>query len=58
MYSVCRNSFSKKNLTTFISNLLNGKEHLNNLPDGIKIKKVDKWDGKDYIPPKEEPEDL
>ena len=58
MYSVCRNSFSKKNLTTFISNLLNGKEHLNNLPDGIKIKKVDKWDGKDYIPSKEKSEEL
>ena len=58
MYSVCRSSFSKDNLNTFISNLLNGKEHLSKLPDGIKIKKVDKWDGKDYVPPKEDPEDL
>ena len=54
MYSICRSSFSKENLVDFVSNLLNGKEHLSKLPDGIKIKKVDKWDGKDYVPPKEE----
>ncbi len=54
MYSVCRSSFNKDNLANFISNLLLGKEHLNKLPDGIKIKKVDAWDGKDYVPPKEE----
>ena len=54
MYSICRSSFSKENLVSFVSNLLNGKEHLSKLPDGIKIKKVDKWDGKDYVPPKEE----
>ena len=54
MYSICRSSFSKENLVSFVSNLLNGKEHLNKLPDGIKIKKVDQWDGKDYVPPKEE----
>ncbi len=58
MYSICRSSFSKENLVSFVSNLLNGKEHLSKLPDGIKIKKVDKWDGKDYVPPKEEPDDL
>ncbi len=58
MYSICRSSFSKENLVSFISNLLNGKEHLSKLPDGIKIKKVDKWDGKDYVPPKEEDDDL
>ncbi len=54
MYSVCRSSFNKENLANFISNLLLGKEHLNKLPEGIKIKKVDAWDGKDYVPPKEE----
>jgi len=54
MYSICRSSFSKENLVSFVSNLLNGKEHLSKLPDGIKIKKVDKWDGKDYVPPKED----
>jgi len=58
MYSICRSSFSKENLVSFVSNLLNGKEHLSKLPDGIKIKKVDKWDGKDYGPPKEEDDDL
>ena len=58
MYSICRSSFSKENLVSFVSNLLNGKEHLSKLPDGIKIKKVDKWDGKDYVPPKEEDDDL
>ena len=57
MYSICRSSFSKENIVSFVSNLLNGKEHLSKLPDGIKIKKVDKWDGKDYVPPKEESED-
>ena len=58
MYSICRSSFSKENLVDFISNLLNGKEHLSKLPEGIKIKKVDKWDGKDYVPPKEDDDDL
>ena len=58
MFSVCRSSFSKDNLVSFVSNLLNGKEHLSKLPDGIKIKKVDKWDGKDYVAPKEEPDEL
>ena len=57
MYSVCRSAFSKENLVGFVSNLLNGKEHLSKLPDGIKVKKVDKWDGKDYVPPKEENDD-
>ena len=58
MYSICRMSFSKDNLVNFVSNLLNGKEHLSKLPDGIKIKKVEKWDGKDYVPPKEDSDDL
>ena len=58
MYSVCRSSFSKENLQDFVSNLLNGKEHLSKLPEGIKIKKVDKWDGNDYVPPKEDDDDL
>ena len=57
MYSVCRSSFTKENLVNFVSNLLNGKEHLSKLPDGIKVKKVDKWDGKDYVPPKEDNDD-
>ena len=54
MFSICRSSFSKENLVDFVSSLLIGKEHLSKLPDGIKIKKVDKWDGKDYVPPKED----
>ena len=57
MYSICRSSFSKENIVDYISNLLFGKEHLSKLPEGIKIKKVDKWDGKDYVPPKEEDDD-
>ena len=58
MYSICRSSFSKENSQDFVSNLLNGKEHLSKLPEGIKIKKVDKWDGNDYVPPKEDDDDL
>ena len=58
MYSICRSSFSKENLVDFVSNLLNGREHLSKLPEGIKIKKVDKWDGNDYVPPKEDDDDL
>ena len=58
MYSISKSSFSKENLVSFVSNLLNGKELLSKLPDGIKIKKVDKWDGKDYVPPKEDSDDL
>ena len=58
MFSICRSSFSKENLSDFVSSLLNGKEHLSKLPEGIKIKKVDKWDGNDYVPPKEDNDDL
>ena len=54
MYSVCRSSFNKDNLVNYLSNLLLGKEPLNKLPDGIKISKVNEWDKKDYVPPKEE----
>ena len=54
MYSICRSSFSKENLVDFVSRLLNGKEHLSKLPEGIKIKKVEAWDKKDYVPPKED----
>ena len=58
MFSICRSSFSKENLADFVSSLLNGKEHLSKLPEGIKIKKVEKWDGNDYVPPKEDSDDL
>ena len=58
MYSICRSSFSAEHLINFVSNLLNGKEHLSKLPEDIKIKTVEKWDGNDYVPPKEDPEDL
>ena len=54
MYSVCRSSFNKENLVSFVSNLLLGKEPLSKLPDGIKVSKVTEWDKKDYVPPKED----
>ena len=56
-YSICRKAFSKDNLVEFINGLLLGKEPLMNLPEFKEFKKVDKWDGKDYIPPKTEKSD-
>ena len=56
-YSICRKAFSKDNLVEFINGLLLGKDPLMNLPEFKEFKKVDKWDGKDYIPPKTEKSD-
>jgi hypothetical protein len=56
-YSICRKAFSKDNLVEFINGLLLGKEPLMNLPEFKEFKKVDKWDGKDYVPPKTEKSD-
>jgi hypothetical protein len=58
IFSFGRSSFSKDNLISFVSNLLNGKENLSKLSEGNKNKKVDKWDGKNNIAHKEEPQNL
>ena len=57
LFATCRSSFNEENLKEFYHNLLAGKEHLSKLPDGIKVKNVEKWDGKDYVK-KEEKEEL
>ena len=52
-----RSSFSSKNVNEFVSNLLIGKGGLESLASEIKVKKADKWDGKDAQPYVEEPYD-
>lgn len=50
-YAVMRSSFSKANLSEFLTKLLNGKQVLDNLPANLpKLPKVDEWDGKDAKP--------
>jgi hypothetical protein len=56
MIATMRSSFSAKNLNEFSSDLLIGKGGLETLTSQIKVKKVDKWDGKDA--PVIEEEDL
>lgn len=45
-----KGGFSDTGINEFISNLLIGKGGLENLRDEFKVKKVDKWDGKDAAP--------
>ena len=47
MIATMRSSFSSKNLNEWLSDLLIGRGGLENLSSPIKIKKTDKWDGKD-----------
>jgi hypothetical protein len=57
MIATMRSSFSSKNVNEFVSNLLIGKGGLESLASEIKVKKADKWDGKDAQPYVEEPYD-
>jgi len=45
-----KGGYSDKGISEFIGNLLIGKGGLEALKDDIKIKKADKWDGKDAAP--------
>ena len=45
-----RSSFSADNLNGFLSDLLIGKGGLQQLAGDFKIKKAEKWDGKDAAP--------
>ena len=49
-----RSSFSEENVNNFVNDLLIGKGQLSSLTRGIKINKVDLWDGKDAAPFEEE----
>ncbi|MCQ2817503.1 MAG: thioredoxin domain-containing protein [archaeon] len=57
-YAVCRRAFSAENLKDFIVNIFLGKEPLSNLPELKKLKPVEKWNGKDYVPEKQPSDDL
>jgi protein disulfide-isomerase A6 len=46
-FATLRATFEKKNIDSFISGLLSGKERLSNLPQVPKLKEVNKWDGRD-----------
>lgn len=47
MIATMRGSFSKDNVSQFLQDLLVGKGGLSKLDKEFKVKKVDKWDGKD-----------
>ena len=53
MTATMRGSFSTNNLNDFLSDLLIGRGGLTNLAGEFKLKKAEKWDGKD-APPLEE----
>lgn len=57
-FAVCRRAFSAENLKDFIMNIFLGKEPLTNLPQIKPLKKVEKWNGKDYVPEKPANDDL
>lgn len=42
-----RMSFSQDNINQFLSDILIGRERLQDLQGEFKVQKVDKWDGKD-----------
>ena len=50
MTATMRSSFSADNLNGFLSDLLIGKGGLQQLAGDFKIKKAEKWDGKDAAP--------
>jgi len=50
MIATMKGGYSEKGISEFISNLLIGKGGLETLKSEIKIKKADKWDGKDAAP--------
>jgi hypothetical protein len=54
MIAIMRSSYSVSNLSEFAQSLLIGKGGLETLTSQIKVKKVDKWDGKDAAPIEEE----
>lgn len=48
MFATMTAAFNKDNLSSFLDKTLTGSAAYSSLPkDGIKIKKVSKWDGKD-----------
>jgi hypothetical protein len=54
MIGTMKGGFSDKGISEFITNLLTGMGGLEALSDDFKVKKVDKWDGKDAAPFEEE----
>lgn len=52
-YAVCRRAFNEDNLKDFILDIFLGKERLMNIDKIKDMKNVPKWDGKDYVAPKE-----
>jgi len=46
-----KGAFNKKNIDTWVNNLVVGKEPLNDLKQLVKVKSTEKWDGLDHTPP-------
>ena len=57
LYTTMKSSFSDKNISQFLDNLMTGRESLLDLKFPIEFKNVDKWDGKDAEIIEEEPLD-
>lgn len=47
VYSIMRSAYTKKNVESYISGLIAGKESSYKLKETPKIRKVEKWDGED-----------
>jgi protein disulfide-isomerase A6 len=58
MIATMRGSYAKDNVSSFLQDLLIGKGGLSKLDKEFKVKKADKWDGKDAPIIEEEPLDL
>lgn len=56
MGSVMLSPWGEKNISTFLTNLMAGKERVFKIEQGLTFKKADKWDGKDQKPPTYEDE--
>jgi len=49
-YGVMKGAFNKRNIDTWINNLVVGKEALFDLKQLVKVNNVEKWDGLDHKP--------
>jgi len=49
-YGIMKGAFNRRNVDSWIANLVNGKEPLNDLRQLVKVNAVEKWDGLDHKP--------
>lgn len=54
MGAVMLSPFGEKNVSSFLTGLMAGKERVFKIDQELKFSKVDKWNGKDQKPPTDE----